>query len=215
VKFKVPSVDAPNVTGARDLGLIGKTELDLSELKHAVENRQVRALFVVDPGPAGSMGDVAWIVAARESSRVPFLIVQGVLHTELTAAADVVLPGASSFEKDASYTNDQGTVQGAALVIAPPGDASDDCEIFAKIGQALEIPIATPERARTDIAAMLVHLQAYGVLQLMKFSRPIALRTWLQSSNPSERWKWDLLFQDLPPVKGTVDLNSLPPEPGK
>jgi hypothetical protein len=30
---------------------------------------------------------------------------------------------------------------------------------------------------------------------------PVAARHWLQSSNPSERWKWDFLFQDLPPVK--------------
>ena len=26
--------------------------------------------------------------------------------------------------------------------------------------------------------------------------------TWLQASNPSERWKWDVMYQDLPPVKG-------------
>ena len=26
-------------------------------------------------------------------------------------------------------------------------------------------------------------------------------RHWLQASNPSERWKWDFMFQDLPPVK--------------
>jgi hypothetical protein len=47
----------------------------------------------------------------------------------------------------------------------------------------------------------------------MVFSRPVAARTWLQASNPSERWKWDFLFQDLPPVKGTVDLSSLPYQP--
>ena len=27
-------------------------------------------------------------------------------------------------------------------------------------------------------------------------------RSWLQASNPSERWKWDFMYQDLPPVKG-------------
>ncbi len=214
VKFKVPSVDAPNVTGARDLGLIGKPEPDVSELTQAVERGEVKALYVFDPGPAGSIGDIAWIVAARESGRLPLLIVQGVLHTELTAAADFVLAGASSFEKDASYTNDQGKVQGAALVVAPPGDGLDDCAIFGKIGVLLDISISPPERARTEIAARLVHLQAYGALQMMSFARPVAAGTWLQASNPSERWKWDFLFQDLPPVKGTVDLNSLPPEPG-
>jgi anaerobic selenocysteine-containing dehydrogenase len=215
VKFKIPSVDAPNATGARDLGLIGKPDPDVSELAHAVERGEVKALYVFDPGPAGSIGDIAWIIAARESGRLPLLIVQGVLHTELTAAADFVLAGASSFEKDASYTNDQGKVQGAALVIAPPGDGLDDCTIFAKIGVLLDISISTPERARAEIAALLAHLQAYGALQMMSFARPVAARTWLQASNPSERWKWDFLFQDLPPIKGTVDLNSLPPEPGR
>jgi hypothetical protein len=36
----------------------------------------------------------------------------------------------------------------------------------------------------------------------MVFTRPIPARSWLQASNPSERWKWDFMFQDLPPVKG-------------
>ena len=31
--------------------------------------------------------------------------------------------------------------------------------------------------------------------------RPRSAANWLQASNPSERWKWDFLFQDLPPVK--------------
>ena len=26
-------------------------------------------------------------------------------------------------------------------------------------------------------------------------------RHWLQASNPSERWKWDVMFQDLAPLK--------------
>ena len=73
--------------------------------------------------------------------------------------------------------------------------------------------VSTPERARTEIAAELIHLQAYGALQQMFFSRPVALRTWLQMSNPSERWKWDHLFQDNPPVKGALDPSSLPPAP--
>ena len=30
----------------------------------------------------------------------------------------------------------------------------------------------------------------------------MSAKHWLQASNPSERWKWDFMFQDLPPVKG-------------
>ena len=36
----------------------------------------------------------------------------------------------------------------------------------------------------------------------MVFTRPVAASHWLQASNPSERWKWDFMYQDLPPVKG-------------
>jgi hypothetical protein len=35
----------------------------------------------------------------------------------------------------------------------------------------------------------------------MTFARPTSASNWLQASNPSERWKWDALFQDLAPVK--------------
>jgi predicted molibdopterin-dependent oxidoreductase YjgC len=136
-----------------------------------------------------------------------------VLHSELTDAADVVLAGSSAFEKDGSFTNDQGHVQGAALVIAPPGDAQNDCAILAHFAQLFGGTLSTPDRARTEIAAELGHLQAYDALRQMTFSRPVAARTWLQASNPSERWKWDFLFQDLPPVKGALDPSALPPEP--
>ena len=212
--FKVPPADAPNIDGARDLGLrvpaSNATPPDLQDLRAALEGGQVRALYVLDPGPPGSMGDVSWIVAARESGRLPLLIVQGVVQSELTAAADFVLPGSTSFERDGSYTNDQGMVQVAAAVIAAPGDAQDNCLILANFAMLLGASLSTPERARTEVAAALIHLGAYGVLQQMMFSRPVPARTWLQASNPSERWKWDFLFKDLPPLKGELDPSSLP-----
>ncbi len=215
--FTVPSANAPNVNGARDLGLAVPADNtaapDLSEIRAEVEGGRVRALYVVDPGPPGSLGDVAWIVAARESGRLPLLIVQGVVHSELTAAADFALPGSTSFEKDASYTNDQGRVQGAAAVISAPGDAQDDCLIFANFAMMFGGTVSTPDRARTEIASELLHLQGYGALQQMQFGRPVSARTWLQASNPSERWKWDFLFRDLPPVKGALDPHSLPSSP--
>jgi NADH-quinone oxidoreductase subunit G len=217
-KFKVPPADAPNINGARDLGFPvpadNATPPDLRELRHLVEGGQIKALYLLDPGPPGSLGDVSWVIAARESERVPLLIVQGVVHSDLTAAADFVLAGSTSFEKDGSYTNDQGRVQGAAAVSAAPGDAQDDCLILANFAMLFGLKVPTPDRARTEMAAELMHLQAYGALQQMTFNRPVAARTWLQMSNPSERWKWDFLFQDLPPVKGTLDPSSLPPAPG-
>jgi NADH-quinone oxidoreductase subunit G len=220
VKFRVPAVDAPNVNGARDLGLVTASVTaetsprpDITQLTSAIEAGRVSALYVLDNGPAGSMGDVSWIVAARESGRLPLLIVEGVLQSQLTAAADFVLPGSTSFEKDGTYTNDRDQVQGAALVVAPPGDARDDCAILADFAMLFGARLPQPERARTEMTALLSHLQHYRALQQPHFGRPIAARTWLQTSNPAERWKWDFLFQDLPPVKGALDPSALPPAP--
>ena len=44
----------------------------------------------------------------------------------------------------------------------------------------------------------------------MKFARPVSQRSWLQTSNPSERWKWDFMFQDLPPIKFGVEYGPMP-----
>jgi hypothetical protein len=48
----------------------------------------------------------------------------------------------------------------------------------------------------------LVARPEYATLTETVFNRPISAEHWLKASNPMERWKWDTMFQDLPPVKG-------------
>jgi len=223
VKFRVPSVDAPNVNGARAFALApGQPgdevlEADTKALRDAVAAGRVAALYVFDPGPEGSIGATAWIVEAKRRGTLPLLIVQGVLLTELAQAADLVLPGASYVEKDGSYTNDQMRLQGAARAIAPPGEAMEDWEILVNVAGALGVPLGYTDAAhvRGDLAAAAGRFGPglEGITNLA-FFRPTSARNWLQTSNPSERWKWDFLFQDLPPVKGTVDPSALPLPPG-
>ncbi len=212
--FKVPAVDAPNVNGARTLGLVAGHvgdavhAADLSALQAAVAGGRVSALYVFDPGPDGSIGDTSWIVDARTRGVLPLLIVQGVLATALTRAADFVLPGASFVEKEASFTNEQGRLQGASRAMPTPGDAMEDWQILVNLGVALGAPFdyTSPARIRADIAAG----QPDVNLTTLTFGRPTAARHWFQSSNPSERWKWDFMYQDLPPVKGSVDPLAVP-----
>jgi len=130
------------------------------------------------------------------------LVVQGVVMSSLAAAADFVLPGAAWVEKDAIYTNDQGKVQGASRAIAPPGEAMEDWQILATVGRllGLSLPYQTSGDVRVAIARALP--SEYAEANKVPFTRPIPARNWLQASNPSERWKWDFLYQDLPPVKG-------------
>ena len=206
-RFRVPRVDAPNVAGARDLG-VGAPPLasggpDLSGLKADVAAGRVDALYVLDPGPAGSIGDVAWAIEARAEGRLKALVVQGVLMNDLSAAADLVLPGATYLEKDACYTNEQGLVQAASQALVPPGDAMEDWQVLVNVGVALGVGLAYASSAhvRADIAAAMPDRPGYAELPQLAFSRPAAARNWLQTSNPSERWKWDALFKDLPPVK--------------
>jgi predicted molibdopterin-dependent oxidoreductase YjgC len=206
-KFKVPAVDAPNVNGARDFGFAVSAaadgSADLRDLRQKIEQGGVQALYVFDPGPPQSLGDVSWIIDARKSGRLPLLIVQGAVKTALTEAADLVMAGASWVEKDASYTNEQGRVQGAARVNPPPGDAMEDWQIFVNVANTIGVSFGYTESAhiRSDIAAEMASRPGYADLARMTFARPVSAAHWLQTSNPSERWKWDFLFQDLPPVK--------------
>ena len=221
-KFKIPPVDAPNVNGAIDMGFPVKSDADgvadVSRMRSEVERGGVKALYVFDPGPEGSIGDTSWIVEAKRAGKIELLIVHGVLLTPLAQAADVVLPGTAWVEKDAAYVNKDGRLQGASRAIAAPGDAQEDWQVFVNVGLALGVPLTYTSSAavRGDVAAALSGNPRYEGLATLTFSRPVSARTWLQASNPSERWKWDFMFQDLPPVKfagvpaATSLMNGLP-----
>jgi len=168
-----------------------------------VVSGRVKALYVIDPGPDGSIGDVSWIAEARRAGKLPVLVVQGVVMTDLAGAADFVLPGAAYVEKDAIYTNDQGRVQGAAAAIVPPGEAREDWQILANFGAlfGLTLSYRTSDDVRRALAAAMPGTP-YAQAADVTFARALPARSWLQASNPSERWKWDFMYQDLPPVKG-------------
>lgn len=214
-KFRVPATDAPNVNGARDIGLnVGAGDgPDLSSLRTPVEQGAISLVYVVDPGPDGSLGDISWLIDARRNGTVATVIYQGVLSTELSKVADVVLPGAAWVEKDATYTNDKGIVQAASQVLNPPGEAVDDWQILTSVAAALGLPFAhtTSQDVRLDIAAAMPHAPGYAKLSEHIFNRPQPLQHWLQASNPMERWKWNVMFQDQPPVKGhNVQMEGAP-----
>ncbi|MEQ1756841.1 MAG: molybdopterin-dependent oxidoreductase [Vicinamibacterales bacterium] len=217
-QFKVSSVNAPNVNGAKDIGFaVGAGNAgpaDLSALRSSVESGRVKALYVIDPGPEASLGDMSWVIAARKSGSLPLLIVQGVLQSALTEVADIILPGAVWLEKDAVYTNDQGTPQPVSKALAPPGDALEDWEVLSRVASALGVTLghSSSSDVRTAVAAAMPGT-VYATLTGLVFARPVAARNWLQASNPSERWKWDFMYQDLAPVKGhNVQTEGLPPE---
>jgi NADH-quinone oxidoreductase subunit G len=204
-RFKVPDVDAPNVAGARMLGLVAPEAAapDLSALRAEIDSGTVRALYVLHPGPPAALGDVSWIAEARRAGRLPFLVVQAVAESDLAAAADVVLPGAAWLEKAGAFTNGQGRLQGTSPAILPPGSAREDWRILSDVAAALGAPLgyASLEEVRQALMDRLADEPGLAGLTGLGAGRPRPVRHWLQASNPSERWKWDVMFQDLPPVK--------------
>jgi anaerobic selenocysteine-containing dehydrogenase len=221
-RFKVPPVDAPNVNGARIFGFVpGEVgseagRPDTLALRKSVESGQVAALYVFDPGPDRSMGDTSWILDARRRGLLPLLVVHGVVMSDLARSADFILPGASYVEKEASYSNGQGRLQSTARVIPPPGDALEDWQILVNVGAALGAALDYTSAAdlRADILTRFAGVPALDGLTSLAFGAAVPARNWLDASNPSERWKWDFMYQDLPPVKGAVDPTALPLPPG-
>jgi len=214
-KFVVPTVDAPNVAGARLLGLTsataGQPAPALDRAKDDILNGRIDVLFVHDPGQA-TLGDVAWIAAARKDGKLARLIVLGVLESALTEAADVVLPGACWAEKEACYTNAQGILQATSKVIPPPGYAVEDTVTLLKLAAAAgaQVTMRTAADVRKDIAATVGAEPGLAGIDGVTFAGPVTSKHWLQSSNPMERGKWDVLFNDLPPVKFAETLNRMP-----
>jgi hypothetical protein len=76
--------------------------------------------------------------------------------------------------------------------------------VLADVATAAGITTQFPDAraVRASIAAAMAGEPAFAGIRDIAFPKPLAAKTWLQASNPSERWKWDHMFQDLAPVKG-------------
>lgn len=211
-KFRVHEVDAPNVAGAKALGLTAGDAPSMHALEADVAAGRVSAVYVLDPGAAGTLGDVSWLIEARTSGRLRTLVVQSVVESPLTAAADIVLPGATFLEKEASFTNATGHVQTTSRVIPAPGEAQEDWLILSKVAEVLggALGLNTVAAVRQEIAQVLGSEPAFAGIKGLKAAEVATAQHWLQASNPSERWKWDAMFQDLPPIKFADSISTKP-----
>ena len=70
-------------------------------------------------------------------------------------------------------------------------------QLAAALGVTLDCASSADVRA-----AIAAEVAGFAGLGSLAFERPMSASTWLEASNPSERWKWEFLYQDLPPVKG-------------
>jgi hypothetical protein len=97
----------------------------------------------------------------------------------------------------------------------PPGEAVEDWQILTSVAASLGLPLAykSSNQIRLAIARAMAGAVGYEALGDHSFNQPLPLKHWLLASNPMERWKWDVMFQDVPPVKGHNVQMEASPEP--
>ena len=71
-------------------------------------------------------------------SVLSLLVVQDYKLTETVRLAHAILPGASAYEKEGTFTNDRGRVQRVRKTIEPPGTAKPDWEILTLLGRSFQ-----------------------------------------------------------------------------
>jgi formate dehydrogenase alpha subunit len=101
------------------------------EILKGIEQGDIRFLYLAAVNPLVSFPESARWRKALE--KVDFLVVQDILSSELTAMADVVLPGVTFAEKSGSVTSLDRRVGVLEKAIAPQGEAREDGRIFSDI----------------------------------------------------------------------------------
>jgi NADH-quinone oxidoreductase subunit G len=110
---------------------------------------KLKALYVVGANPMKSFG----ISRPDRLGGLEFLVVHEMFLTETAQRADVVLPAASSYEKDGTLTNTAGEVQMTHRSIDPQGPRSDFDLIRILSHQLSMLGAGSPIRLRTPEAA--------------------------------------------------------------
>ena len=109
----------------------------------------IKALYVVGANPLKTFA----VASPDLLAGLELLVVQDMFLTETALRADVVLPAASTYEKDGSITNTAGEVQLTHRAIDPQGPRSDFDLLRILSHQLGMLGLGTPIRLRTPEAA--------------------------------------------------------------
>ena len=108
----------------------------LSDMFHAMERRELRALYVIGENPVQSEADQHR--ATELLSDLDCLVVQDLFLTGTAKLADVVLPAAAAaFEAEGTVTSSERRVQRVRRTKAPEGQSRDDLEIIYALAKAM------------------------------------------------------------------------------
>jgi len=118
-------------------------------MMEAAAGGKLKALYVVGANPVKTFG----LAKADRIAGLDLLVVHDMFLTETAQRADVVLPAASTYEKDGTLTNTAGEVQMTHGAIDPQGPRSDFDLLRILSHQLGMLGVGTPIRLRTPEAA--------------------------------------------------------------
>ena len=134
----------------------GKT---IGEMMDAAACGDIKAMYIMAENPMISDSNIDHVEKALNN--LDFLVVQDIFLSETAQLADIVLPGASSFEKDGTFTNTERLVQRIRKSIDPIGNSRADwvilCDVMNSLGFKAEY--ASPAEIMDEIRIL---VPSYG-----------------------------------------------------
>ena len=130
IKFTIRAEKCPNRRGVEEVLRHFQGEvIEFEQLVRAAASGYLKVLFLT-AGYSPRAG--AWLSdeQAQAVCKVPFLIVQDLFPSPLTAAARYVLPAVSFAEKDGAFVNHAGLAQAVRWAVRPPRGCLTDGQVF-------------------------------------------------------------------------------------
>jgi NADH-quinone oxidoreductase subunit G len=118
-------------------------------MMEAATSGKLKALYVVGANPVRTFA----VAPPNRIAGLELLVVQDMFLTDTAQRADIVLPAASTYEKDGTLTNTAGEVQATHRAIDPQGPRSDFDLIRILSHQLSVLGLGSPIRLRTPDAA--------------------------------------------------------------
>lgn len=128
--------------------------LMIPEMFDAAIAGKLKAMYAFGEDIAQTDPNVGHVVKALRA--LEFFVVQELFMSETAKLAHVILPGASFLEKSGTFTNAERRIQKVNRVVAPPGEARADFDIFVELATRMggSLGFTTPAEAMDEVAAL-------------------------------------------------------------
>jgi len=119
--------------------LSGKPGLTATEMIPAIEEGQIKSMYIMGENPLVSDPDTTHVEKCFNA--LDFLVVQDIFMTQTAQMADVVLPSTCFAEKEGTFTNTERRVQRVRKAVNAPGNALGDWEIICNLAVRMGVPM--------------------------------------------------------------------------